>query len=186
MPSYTVNELMAAAIAREIKNEDSIFVGVGTTGRAFTLAVGLPIVASRLAQAEHAPDASIYWGNLLGPDLERMPKVWLQDTFTHWPCDAQLPDTSQKNDMLGRGRFDVSFESAAQVDQYGNLNITRINDKNGKLKNRLIGCLAQPEHLAFVRSQSSWWTSSRRTVRATKSTTSRASAINVGASVATV
>jgi glutaconate CoA-transferase subunit B len=52
--------------------------------------------------------------------------------------------------MLGRGRFDVSFESAAQVDRYGNLNITQIDARDGKQGKRLIGCLAQPEHLAFV------------------------------------
>lgn len=148
---YTVNELMAAVISREIADGDLVFVGVGTTGRAFTLAVGLPVVATCLAQRAHAPAASLYWGNLLSPDLDRMPETWQQDTFTHWPCASQLTETSQKNDMLAYGRFDVSFESAAQVDRYGNLNITRINHPDGSIKTRLIGCLAQPEHLAFVR-----------------------------------
>ncbi|MYZ47027.1 CoA-transferase subunit beta [Propylenella binzhouense] len=151
MSAYTTNELMAAAIAREIEDGDLIFVGVGTAGRAFTLAVGLPVVASRIAQASHAPDASIYWGNLLTPDLSRMPEAWLQDAFTTWPCAAQLQETSQKIDMLGKARFDISFESAAQVDRYGNLNITRLDRPDGSLKTRLVGCLAQPEHLAFVR-----------------------------------
>ncbi|MCW2242351.1 CoA-transferase subunit beta [Azospirillum canadense] len=148
---YTVNELMAAVIAREIADDDLVFTGVGTAGRPFTLAVGLPVVATRLAQAAHAPGASLYWGNLLSPDLDRMPDSWLQDSFTRWPCASQLTETSQKIDMLARCRFDVSFESAAQVDRYGNLNITRINHPDGSLKIRLIGCLAQPEHLAFVR-----------------------------------
>jgi glutaconate CoA-transferase subunit B len=148
---YTINELMAAVIAREIGNGDLVFVGVGTAGRPFTLAVGIPVVATRLAQNAHAPDASLYWGNLLSPDLERIPDTWLQDSFTSWPCASPLTETSQKIDMLARGRFDVSFESAAQVDRYGNLNITRINNPDGSIKARLIGCLAQPEHLAFVR-----------------------------------
>ena len=148
---HTVNELMAAAISREIADGDLVFVGVGTAGRPFTLAVGLPVVATRLAQSAHAPDASLYWGNLLSPDLDHMPDTWQQDTFTRWPCASQLTETSQKIDMLAYGRFDVSFESAAQVDRYGNLNITRINHPDGSIKARLIGCLAQPEHLAFVR-----------------------------------
>lgn len=151
MSDHTVNELMAAVIAREIADDDLVFTGVGTAGRPFTLAVGLPVVATRLAQAAHAPGASLYWGNLLSPDLDRMPDSWLQDSFTRWPCASQLTETSQKIDMLGRGRFDVSFESAAQVDRFGNLNITRIDHPDGRLKTRLIGCLAQPEHLAFVR-----------------------------------
>ncbi|WP_395455626.1 CoA-transferase [Azospirillum melinis] len=151
MSDHTVNELMAAVIAREIADDDLVFTGVGTAGRPFTLAVGLPVVATRLAQAAHAPGASLYWGNLLSPDLDRMPDSWLQDSFTRWPCASQLTETSQKIDMLARCRFDVSFESAAQVDRFGNLNITRINHPDGRLKTRLIGCLAQPEHLAFVR-----------------------------------
>jgi glutaconate CoA-transferase subunit B len=84
--AYTINELMATVIAREIENDDLVFVGVGTAGRPFTLAVGIPVVATRLAQESHAPDASIYWGNLLSPDLSVMPDVWLQDTFTRWRC----------------------------------------------------------------------------------------------------
>lgn len=148
--AFTTNELMAAAIAREIADGDLVFVGVGTAGRAFTLAVGLPVVASRLAQTAHAPNATIYWGNLITPDLSEMPTVWLQDAFTRWPCASQLQDTTFKLDMLSKGDFDVSFESAAQVDRYGNLNITRIG-REGNPKVRLVGCLAQPEHLAFVR-----------------------------------
>ncbi|WP_316978285.1 CoA-transferase [Shumkonia mesophila] len=148
---YTTNELLAAAVAREIADGDLVFIGVGTTDRAFTLACGVGVVATGLAQSAHAPDASIYWGNLLSPDLSRMPQSWLQDTFTRWPAASQLTETAQKNDMLAFGRFDVSFESAAQVDRYGNLNITRLNHPDGSIKTRLIGCLAQTEHLAFVR-----------------------------------
>jgi glutaconate CoA-transferase subunit B len=148
---YTTNELLVAVVAREIANGDLVFIGVGTTDRAFTLACGVGVVATRLAQSAHAPDAEIYWGNLISPDLDHMPQTWLQDTFTRWPAASQLTETAQKNDMLAFGRFDVSFESAAQVDRYGNLNITRLNHPDGSIKTRLIGCLAQTEHLAFVR-----------------------------------
>ena len=151
MSDYTINELMAARIAQEIADDDLVFTGVGTAGRAFTLAVGLPVVSTKLAQYGHAPNASLYWGNLLSPDLDKMPETWLQDSFTRWRCASQLTETSQKIDMLAHGRFDVSFESAAQVDRYGNLNITRINNPDGSIRTRLIGCLAQPEHLAFVK-----------------------------------
>ncbi len=58
---FTVNELAACIIAREIRDDDLIFVGVGTNGRAFTLAVGIPLTACRLAQLRHAPGATVYW-----------------------------------------------------------------------------------------------------------------------------
>ena len=63
--SYSINELMVVAAARELRDGDLIFIGVGTAGRAFTLACGIPIAAARLAQETHAPNLAIYWNNLL-------------------------------------------------------------------------------------------------------------------------
>jgi glutaconate CoA-transferase subunit B len=147
--AYTTNELITAVLAREIRDGDLCFVGVGTNGRAFTLAVGIPLAAVRLAQMRQAPDAAVYWGNLLEPDLSDIPADLKQDSFTRWPAAACPPDTGVKCDMLARRRFDVSFNSAAQIDRFGNMNITAIGDYSSP-KVRLVGCLAQPEHLAFV------------------------------------
>ncbi|SEQ26198.1 glutaconate CoA-transferase subunit B [Faunimonas pinastri] len=146
---YTVNELVTALVASEIRDGDLAFVGVGTNGRAFTLAVGIPLVALRLAQMTHAPAASVYWGNLLEPDLSSIPDHLRQDSFTNWHAAASPADVGYKCDMLMRRQFDVSFDSGAQVDAYGNLNITALGDYT-KPKVRLVGCLAQPEHFAFV------------------------------------
>lgn len=146
----TRNELMVTAISRTLQDDDVVFVGVGTSGRAFTLAVGIPLVSARLAQLDHAPGLDIYWGNLLSPDLTDVPEHLTQDAITRWRGAYAPADVGQKVDMLVRGEFDVSFESAAQVDRYGNLNITRIGPADHP-KVRLVGCLAQPEHLAFVK-----------------------------------
>ena len=149
--SWTIDELMACVIARELEDDQLGFVGVGTAGRAFTLAVGIPVAASRLAQLMHAPGFTIYWGNLLSPDLTQIPRTWHQDAFTRWRGASAPPDTGFKLDMLTRGDFDVCFDSAPQIDRYGNLNITAIGDDPKHPQVRLVGCLAQPEHLAFVR-----------------------------------
>ncbi|MCO5063572.1 MAG: hypothetical protein M9924_04055 [Rhizobiaceae bacterium] len=148
---YTTEELMIAAIAAVLRNGELGFVGLGTASRAYTLAVGIPIAAARLAQMTHAPDFSIYWGNLLTPSLEGIPEAQLQDVYTRWPAAASPVDVGYKIDMVTSGRFDVSFESAPQVDRYGNLNITEIGDAGHPPKVRLVGCLAQTEHLAFIR-----------------------------------
>ena len=150
MREYTTNEMMVAAVARELQNEEIAFVGVGTSGRAFTLACGIPLVAARLAQHTHAPHFTIYWGNHLSPDLSQLPEKLNQDSITQWRAASCPPTIADKIDMLTRGRFDISFESAAQIDRYGNLNITSIGDYK-KPKTRLVGCLAQTEHLAFAR-----------------------------------
>lgn len=148
--NYTTEELMICAIAHELQDDELGFVGLGTAARAFTLAVGIPIAAARLAQLLHAPGFSIYWGNLLTPALDSIPEALLQDAYTHWPAAASPQDVGYKIDMVTRGRFDVSFESAPQVDQYGNLNITEIGSSQPP-KTRLVGCLAQTEHLAFIK-----------------------------------
>ncbi|MFI3905363.1 CoA-transferase [Ochrobactrum sp. S1502_03] len=147
---YTTEELMISTIAAELRDDELGFVGLGTAARAFTLAVGIPIAAARLAQLKHAPGFSIYWGNLLTPALDRIPEALLQDAYTRWPAAASPADVGYKIDMVTRGRFDVSFESAPQVDQYGNLNITEIGGSQPP-KTRLVGCLAQTEHLAFIK-----------------------------------
>ena len=147
---YTLNELMVTTIAKELRDGELGFVGVGTAGRAFTLSVGVPIAAARLAQLTHAPNFTIYWGNLLSPDLRFIPSKLRQRDFTSWPTAAQLPNTADKCDMLARRQFDVCFDSAAQIDRYGNLNITAIGDYRSP-KVRLVGCLAQTDHLAYVR-----------------------------------
>ncbi|OUM87676.1 MAG: hypothetical protein BAA01_09760 [Bacillus thermozeamaize] len=147
---YAVNEMMAVVVARELRDNELGFVGIGTAGRAFTLAVGIPIVAARLAQFTHAPHFTIYWGNHLSPDLSRIPAFLTQDSVTRWMAASCPPSTADKVDMLTKGRFDVSFDSAPQIDRFGNMNITAIGDYR-RPKVRLVGCLAQPEHFAFVR-----------------------------------
>ena len=84
MADFTNNELITAYLSRQIRDDDLCFVGVGTNGRAFTLAVGMPLAAVRLAQLHHAPGAAVYWGNLLEPDLSVIPEHFTQDTFTQW------------------------------------------------------------------------------------------------------
>lgn len=148
--AFTRNELATVQVAGAIRDGDLVFVGVGTNGRAFTLAVGIPLVAIRLAQMTHAPAAAVYWGNLLEPDLSTIPDHLRQSSFTNWQGAASPADVGYKCDMLARGGFDVSFDSGAQIDAHGNLNITAIGDYR-RPRVRLVGCLAQPEHFAFVR-----------------------------------
>jgi glutaconate CoA-transferase subunit B len=146
---YTLNELLVVAASRELRDGDLCFIGVGTAGRAFTVAVGIPIAAARLAQETHAPNIAIYWNNLLSPDLNQIPARLTQHHLTTWPTSAQLHNCSDKNDMLSRRMFNVSFDSAPQIDRFGNLNITAIGDYRHPTT-RLIGCLAQTDHFAYV------------------------------------
>lgn len=144
---YTVNEIMAVAVSRELGDDELGYMGTATGDRAFTLNCGIPIVAARLAQLSHAPGFGLFWNNVLDPDLERLPATFAVQQLVTWPCAAQL-NTADGNDMLAKGNFAVSFVAAAQVDRYGNMNITVIGDYQ-RPKVRLIGCLAQTELLAY-------------------------------------
>ncbi|WP_042698298.1 hypothetical protein [Azospirillum sp. B506] len=79
----------------------------------------------------HAPSASIYWGNLLEPDLSSMPADLTQDSFTCWQAACQS-DTGVKCDMLARRAFGVCLNSAVQTDRFGNLNIMAIGDHRNR------------------------------------------------------
>ncbi|HNZ01391.1 MAG TPA: CoA-transferase [Anaerolineaceae bacterium] len=149
MTEYTLNELMAVNVARQLHDDEMGFIGVGTGGRAFTVAVGLPIVAARLAQLTHAPNFTIQIGTIISPDLENIPKVFTENHITTWPTMARVR-ADDNLDMFVKGKVDVGFVSGPQIDQYGNINITVIGDYK-KPKVRLVGCLALPEHLAFAR-----------------------------------
>ncbi len=143
---YATEELMAAVCARTLRNREVCFVGLGTGGRAFVLAVAIPILACRLAQRTHAPDLIAMLGPIIDADLEAVPDCVTDYNLITWPCSAEIygPDSL---DMFKRGKIDVGFVSGAQVDQYGNLNIVSIGDY-AHPRVRLVGPLAQPEHMA--------------------------------------
>ena len=44
-PGHTSNELMVAELCRHLRDDEIGFVGVGTSGRAFSLVVGIPLAA---------------------------------------------------------------------------------------------------------------------------------------------
>lgn len=147
----TLAELLAAEISRHVRDDEMNFVGIGTGGPAWIMAVGVPTVAVSLAQHKHAPNATLMIGPVLDPllDDQFVPGSQWEYDLIHWPCRSQIP----LEDALGifrQGKVGVSFASAAQVDQYGNLNIARIGSRED-MRVRLPGCLAQTDHGAYAR-----------------------------------
>lgn len=133
-------------VSRELADGDLGYVGVGSSGPSAMFAVGIPIAAARLAQLTGKPNVGLFWGNLLDPDLSHIPPKWTEEHLMTWPAAAYLT-TGQGNDMVLRGQIDVTFDSAAQVDRHGNLNITVVGD-HSRPRVRLVGSLAQTEHLS--------------------------------------
>lgn len=114
---YTPAEMMAVAAARELRDGEVVFVGIG-----------LPNLACNLARALHAPGlVLIYESGAVGAVPERLP-VSIGDpalvTGSLMVCG--MADVFQH--FLQNGRIEVGFLGGAQVDRFGNINTTVIGD----------------------------------------------------------
>ncbi len=149
--NYTIEELLAVELSRHLHDGEAGFVGVGTGGKAFIRALGIPAVAARLAQLGHAPNYMILFGPIIDPllDSEDIPETNFEYDLINWPCHGQI----LAEDVLSifkRGKMDIGFVTAPQIDQYGNCNIVSIGDYR-KPKVRFPGVLAQADHFAFAK-----------------------------------
>jgi glutaconate CoA-transferase, subunit B len=145
--NYSLAEMLVANLAKELEDEEVGFIGLGTGGKTFILAVGVPTVASKLAQLTHAPDFVPMLGPIVDPDLAHIPESYTDHELLSWPCRAQI-SVMDCLDYWQRGMINVGFVSGAQVDMYGNVNTVSIgNYENPKV--RLVGPIAQTNHMAF-------------------------------------
>jgi glutaconate CoA-transferase, subunit B len=116
--SYTAAELLTILSARELKNGQVVFAGVG-----------IPLLAATLAQRLDCPGLTILFeGGVIGAFVEpgKLP-----------PSTNDQRCTKRANMVLGsaevllllqRGYVDVGFMGGAQIDQFGNLNSSFIGD----------------------------------------------------------
>src|SRR3954468_2794090 len=117
MPSmdYTLNELMCVLAAREIRDGDVVFVGIG-----------LPNLACNLARATHAPNMTlIYESGAVGAIPERVPpSIGDPALVTGSLMVTSMADIFQS--FLQNGKIQVGFLGGAQVDKRGNINTTAV------------------------------------------------------------
>ncbi len=118
--TYTLNELMVVAAAREIKDGEVVFVGMR-----------LPLIAFVVAKKTHAPNAVGLFENGV---IRTTPSPELIYTMADPPNirgATQCLDMITVMGLLQSGRVNLGFLGAAEVDKYGNLNSTQVNGKNG-------------------------------------------------------
>ena len=125
---YTAAEILTILSARQLKDGQVVFAGIG-----------IPLLAATLAQRLRCPGLTILFeGGVIGAFVEpgRLP-----------PSTNDQRCTKRANMVLGsadvllllqRGYVDVGFMGGAQIDQYGNLNSSFIGD-SAKPKVRLPG-----------------------------------------------
>lgn len=114
---YSLNELMIAAAARELRGARVAFVGVG-----------LPNIVCNLAQREHAPNLElVYEAGVFGARPRRLPLSIGDPTIVTGAASVMgMPDLFQL--YLQRGLIDVGLLGAAQIDRFGNINTTVIGN----------------------------------------------------------
>jgi glutaconate CoA-transferase, subunit B len=121
--TYTLNELMVVAAAREIKNGEVVFVGMR-----------LPLIAFVVAKKTHAPDATGLFENGV---IRSTPSPELIYTMADPPNikgATQCLDMLSVMGLLQSGRVHLGFLGAAEVDRYGNLNSTQVQGKHGVVR----------------------------------------------------
>lgn len=147
MSPPSVQEIMAVALSRTLRDGEIGFIGVGSSGRAYELVTAIPLAAAHLAQARGV-DFEIQIGPLIAPQLSRPPAGWMDNAVYAWDASALIPSEANM-DAFARGAVSVGFISGAQIDRWGNVNVSRVRGPQGEWK-RLGGALALPEHCAFA------------------------------------
>jgi glutaconate CoA-transferase, subunit B len=112
-PGYSQAEMMATVAARELRDGEIVFVGIG-----------LPNLACNLARATHAPGlVLIYESGAVGAEPERLPvSIGDPSLVTGSLMVCGMADVFQC--LLQNGRIEVGFLGGAQIDRFGNINTT--------------------------------------------------------------
>jgi glutaconate CoA-transferase subunit B len=114
---YSGEEMMTVTAARQLRNGSVCFVGIG-----------LPSAACNLARLTHAPElVLIYESGTVGTRPAVLPlSIGDGELAQSATCIVPLPEIFAY--YLQRGRIDVGFLGAAQIDRFGNLNTTVIGE----------------------------------------------------------
>lgn len=116
--TVTASELLAVVAARELRDDTTVFAGVG-----------VPLLAAALAKRRHAPRLTlVIEGGIIGPEIApgRLP---ISTNEMRAGRRAQmLPGITDAFLFAQRGFVDVGFMGGAQIDQHGNINTTAIGD----------------------------------------------------------
>jgi len=115
--NYTPNELMVCQAARQLRDREVVFVGIG-----------LPNLACNLARRLHAPGlVLIYESGAVGAAPERLPiSIGDPSLVTNSLSVCSMFDIFSY--YLQGGLIDVGFLQGAQIDRFGNLNTTVVGD----------------------------------------------------------
>jgi glutaconate CoA-transferase subunit B len=109
---------MIYALAREIRNSDTVLHGVSSP---------LPILAMSVARKTHAPDMAYISGSEgVDPDIDRIQASSFDPRLN--ANSVAYFGLHEAFDLAQRGELNVMFLGAAQIDKFGNTNLSVIGD----------------------------------------------------------
>ncbi len=128
-PACNASELLAVIAARQLRDDTTVFAGVG-----------VPLLAAALAKRRHAPRLTmVIEGGIIGPQIApgRLPVSTNEMRAGHRA--TMLPGITDAFLFAQRGFVDVGFMGGAQIDQYGNINTSVLGADYWHPKVRLPG-----------------------------------------------
>ena len=119
---YTLKQMMAVALARQVED-----------GKTYIVGTGLPLIGAVLAKNTHAPNAHLIFETALfeGSPLEIPTSV--SDLRINYGASVLWPQYRYfgfQAIAARTGKISAGFLGGAQIDPYGNLNSTSIGDYN--------------------------------------------------------
>src|SRR5207245_571964 len=126
---FNASELLAVIAARQLRDDTTVFAGVG-----------VPLLAAALAKRRHAPRLTmVIEGGIIGPEIApgRLPVSTNEMRAAHRA--TMLPGITDAFLFAQRGFVDVGFMGGAQIDQYGNINTSVLGADYWRPKVRLPG-----------------------------------------------
>ena len=129
MTGTTPSELLAVMASRVLRDDTTVFAGVG-----------VPLLAAALAQQRHAPRLTmVIEGGIVGPRIKpgRLPISTNEMRAAHRA--QMLPGITDTFLLAQRGLLDYGFMGGAQIDQFGNVNTSVLGADYWKPKVRLPG-----------------------------------------------
>lgn len=129
MSGYTPAELLAVMGARQLRDDTTVFAGVG-----------IPLLATALARQHHAPRLTmVIEGGIIGPQIKpgRLP-ISTNEMRAAYRA-VMLPGITDTFLLAQRGFLDVGFMGGAQVDQHGNINTSVLGNDYWRPRVRLPG-----------------------------------------------
>lgn len=127
--AWNASELLAVMASRELRDDTTVFAGVG-----------VPLLAAALATKRHAPRLTmVIEGGIIAPQIApgRLPVSTNEMRAGHRA--TMLPGITDAFLLAQRGFVDVGFMGGAQVDQFGNINTSVLGRDYWKPAVRLPG-----------------------------------------------